>query len=166
MATYDAKTKDDKCIFCEIAQKRFDTPGIFWQDNEYMAFLSIDPNTEGFTCVIPKEHHGSDIMKMPDDALQKLILASKKVSGILENYYSDVGRIGVLMEGTGIDHAHVKLFPMHGTEALKRGEWQQYLSGKEFWFDTYEGWICSGGGPKADPEELKNLAQKLIESQK
>jgi histidine triad (HIT) family protein len=165
MATYDATTKDNKCIFCEIAQGRFQTPGIFWQDDEFMAFLSIDPNTEGFSCVIPKEHHGSDIMKMPDEALQKLILASKHVAGILENYFEDTGRVGVIMEGTGIDHAHVKLVPMHGTENLKRGEWQQVLSGKEFWFDKYEGWICSGGGPKADPEKLKKLAEQLIASQ-
>jgi hypothetical protein len=40
------------------------------------------------------------------------------------------------------------------------------LSGKEFWFDKYEGWICSGGGPKADPEKLKILAEKLRVSQK
>lgn len=165
MATYDATTKDNKCIFCEIAQGRFDTPGIFWQDDEFMAFLSIDPNTEGFSCVIPKEHHGSDIMKMPDEDLQKLILASKHVAGILENHFEDTGRVGVIMEGTGIDHAHVKLVPMHGTENLKRGEWQQVLSGKEFWFDKYEGWICSGGGPKADPEKLKKLAEQLIASQ-
>lgn len=165
MATYDATTKDNKCIFCEIAQGRFQTPGIFWQNDEFMAFLSIDPNTEGFSCVIPKEHHGSDIMKMPDEALQKLILASKHVAGILENYFADTGRVGVIMEGTGIDHAHVKLVPMHGTENLKRGEWQQVLSGKEFWFDKYEGWICSGGGPKADPEKLKLLAEKLRASQ-
>lgn len=165
MATYDAITKDNKCIFCEIAQGCFDTPGVFWQDDEFMAFLSIDPNTEGFSCVIPKEHHGSDIMKMPDEALQKLILASKHVAGILEKYFKDTGRVGVIMEGTGIDHAHVKLVPMHGTENLKQGEWQQVLSEKEFWFDKYEGWICSGGGPKADPEKLKKLAELLIASQ-
>ena len=166
MAVYDATTKDNKCIFCEIAHGRFDTPGIFWENDEFMAFLSIDPNTEGFTCVIPKAHYGSDIMKMSDEALQKLILASKHVAGILENYFEDTGRVGVIMEGTGIDHAHVKLVPMHGTENLKRGEWQQVFSDKEFWFDTYEGWICSGGGPKADPEKLKALAEKLKASQK
>ncbi len=164
MAKYDPKTKDNKCIFCEIAGGRLATAGIFWQDDEHMAFLSIDPNTEGFSCVIPKEHHGSDIMKMEDSALQKLILASKHVTGILENYFTDVGRVGVIMEGTGIDHAHVKLVPMHGTENLKEGIWQQTLSGKEFWFEKYEGWICSGGGPMADPEKLKELAEKLKNS--
>lgn len=166
MATYDATTKDNKCIFCEIVAGRFETPGIFWENHEFIAFLSIDPNTEGFSCVIPKEHHGSDVLKMPDDMLQKFILASKHVATILENYFSDVGRVGLMMEGTGIDHAHIKLVPMHGTENLKKGIWEQFLSGKEFWFEKYEGWICSGGGPKANPEKLKILAQGLKDIQK
>jgi diadenosine tetraphosphate (Ap4A) HIT family hydrolase len=161
MAQYEATTPDQKCIFCEIATGRMDTAGIFWQDDEFMAFLSIDPNTEGFTCVIPKTHFGSDVLKMPDDVLQRFILAAKKVAAILEKHFSDVGRVGVMMEGTGIDHAHIKLSPMHGTENLKRGEWQQFLSGKEFWFDKYEGWLSSGGGPMADPEHLAKLAESL-----
>lgn len=166
MAQYDATTNENKCIFCEIVTGRFDTPGVFWKDAEFMAFLSIDPNTEGFTCVIPKQHYGSDVLKMPDDVLQRFILASKHVADILENHFSDTGRVGVIMEGTGIDHAHIKLVPMHGTENLKRGQWQQVLSEQEFWFDKYEGWICSGGGPRADDAALKLLAESLINSQK
>jgi len=161
MSRYKATTQDNKCPFCEIAAGKLRTPGIFWEDDEFMAFLAIDPNTEGFSCVIPKEHFGSDVLKMQDDILQRFILASKKVAKILENYFEDVGRVGLIMEGTGIDHAHIKLVPLHGTENLKRGEWQQFLSGKEFWFDKYEGWISSGGGPKADLEKLKKLASEL-----
>ncbi|MFZ4500221.1 MAG: HIT family protein [Minisyncoccia bacterium] len=164
MAHYDATTAENKCIFCEIVAGRFETPGIFWEDMKFMAFLSIDPNTKGFSCVIPKEHHGSDVLKMSDDVLQRFIIASKKVAGILENYFEDVGRVGLLMEGTGIDHAHIKLVPLHGTQELKRGEWKQHLSGKEFWFDTYEGWISSGGGPRADDEQLKILAEDIKKS--
>lgn len=165
MAKYEAETPDKKCVFCEIASGRFTTPGIYWQDEEFMAFLSIDPNTDGFSCVIPKKHYGSDVMKMPDDVLQRFILAAKKVSQILENHFEDVGRVGILMEGTGLDHAHIKLMPLHGTGFMKRGEWRQILSGKNFWFDKYEGWICSGGGPKADSEKLKSLAESLKKSQ-
>jgi hypothetical protein len=69
------------------------------------------------------------------------------------------------MEGTGIDHAHIKLVPMHGTEHLKRGEWKQIPSGKEFWFDTYKGWISSGGGPMADPNALRDLAENIRKRQ-
>jgi len=163
MANYAPKTGDGKCVFCEIVAGRIPA-GIFWEDNDFMAFLSIDPNTEGFSCIIPKEHYSSDVLKMPDEVLAKFILAAKKVAGVLENYFEDVGRVGVMMEGTGIDHAHIKLAPMHGTEALKRGEWQQFLSGKEFWFEKYEGWISSGGGPKADPDKLRALADNIKNS--
>lgn len=160
MANYDAKTKENKCIFCEIVKGNIPVSS-FWEDEEFLAFLSIDPNTEGFSVVIPKEHFGSDVLKMPDDILQRFIIASKKVSQILENYYSDVGRIGLIMEGTGIDHAHIKLVPMHGTEHMKRGEWKQYVSKQEQWFPKYEGWISSVGGPMADKEELRKLAGNL-----
>lgn len=164
MAHYDATTPEQKCIFCEIVAGRFSTPGIFWQDEEFMAFLAIDPNTPGFSCVIPKAHYGSDVMKLPDDVLQRFILATKKVSAILEGYYPDVGRIGIMMEGTGINHAHIKLMPMHGTEDLKRGEWKQYFNDKELWFDKYEGWIASAGGPIANMDELKTLAEAIRQS--
>jgi len=160
MANYEAKTTENKCPFCEIGAGRLKT-ATFWEDSEFMAFLSIDPNTEGFSCVIPKEHFGSDVLKMPDDILERFIIASKKVSKILENYYSDVGRVGLIMEGTGIDHAHIKLVPMHGTENLKRGEWKQIPSGQEHWFDKYEGWISSAGGPKGNLEKLKEEAEKI-----
>lgn len=83
----------------------------------------------------------------------------------MENFFEDVGRVGVIMEGTGIDHAHIKLVPMHGTGYMKKGEWRQMLSGKNFWFPKYEGWIASGGGPKADPEQLRRLGEELIKSQ-
>lgn len=166
MAQYDAKTQDDKCIFCEIINGQFSTPGIFWQNDEFIAWLSIDPNTEGFSCVVPKVHYSSDVLKMSDDVLQRFILASKEVAQILEQYFTDVGRVGLIMEGTGINHAHIKLFPMHHTEGLKNNGWQQFLSGKEFWFESYEGWIASGGGPMANVEDLKKLASNLQNIQK
>ena len=55
MASYKAKTTENKCPFCEIGAGRLQT-ATFWEDSEFMAFLSIDPNTDGFSCVIPKKH--------------------------------------------------------------------------------------------------------------
>lgn len=165
MGNYEAKTFENKCVFCEIVAGNIPAP-IYWEDDEFMAFLSIDPNTEGFSCVIPKAHFASDVLKMPDDHLQRFIIAAKIVSEILEEFFEDVGRVGVIMEGTGIDHAHIKLVPMHGTEFLKRGEWRQILSGKNFWFPKYEGWISSGSGPMADKIKLNELADKIKQRSK
>ena len=163
MAKYEAKTKDNKCVFCEIVEGSLPSY-TFWQDKNFMAFLSIDPNTEGFSVVIPKKHFDSDIMKMPDKDLNKLMSASKKAAVVLENYFKDVGRVGVIMEGMGVNHAHIKLSPMHGTENLKKGIWHQGMAPKDFWFDKYEGYICSAGGPMADFKKLKILAEKIKKS--
>lgn len=164
MGEYKPTTEDNKCIFCDIVAKN-DPEVIFWQDDMHVAFLSIDPNTLGFSLVVPKMHHASDILKMDDVSLQVFILAGKRVARILEDFYEDVGRVGLIMEGTGIKHAHLKLIPMHGTDYMKKGEWRQCLSGVEHWFNKYEGWISSAGGPMADRSELAKLVKQLRDSQ-
>ncbi|MDP3881299.1 MAG: HIT family protein [Nanoarchaeota archaeon] len=163
MADYKSSTDEGKCIFCEIIQGRIQTPGIFWEDENFMAFLSTWPSVEGFTVVVPKKHFGSDVLAMSNENLQEFILASKKVSQILLNGFEDVGRVGLIMEGTGVDHAHIKLIPMHGTEHMKKGVWKQYLSGRSDYFEKYPGYLISTDGPKADSEKLKVLAEKLKE---
>lgn len=161
MANYEITTKEGNCIFCEIAKGNIEQDRVFWQDDNFMAFLSLYPNTSGFAVVIPKKHYDSDCLALPDKVLQKFILASKKASNILLKYFSDVGRVGLIMEGTGINHAHIKLFPMHGTEDLKKGVWHQYPSYKSGYFKKYKGYIVSTGGSKANEKKLKELAEKL-----
>lgn len=163
MAKYNATTKDNKCIFCEIVKGNI-RASIFWENKTHMAFLAIDPNTEGFSCVIPKKHFESNPLEIPDKVLGELIIVSKKIAKILENYYKDVGRVGIVIEGLGINHAHIKLIPMHGTGKLKYGIWEQALNKKEVWLDKYEGYITSAGGPIADFKKLKILADKIKKS--
>lgn len=158
---YKSSTEEGKCVFCEIANGNIQTPGIFWEDSNYIAFLSVYPNTEGFTVLMPKKHYGSNVLSMLDKELQEFILAAKKVSKILLNHFEDVGRVGLIIEGTGVNHAHIKLIPMHGTGHMKKGIWKQYLSNNNKFFEKYEGYISSNDGPKADKEELKKLAEKL-----
>ena len=161
MSDYKSKTEKGECIFCKIASGDVRTPGIFWEDKEFMAFLSLWPNTDGFTVLIPKKHYKSDVLAMPDDVLQRFILAAKEVAKILIAYFDDVGRVGLIMEGTGVDHAHIKLFPMHGTEHLKKGIWRQYHSSNRKFFKNYEGYIASNDGPKESEEKISALAEEL-----
>ena len=98
---------------------------------------------------------------MPDKDLKDFVLEAKKVSNRLISKLEDVGRIGLIMEGTGIDHAHIKLVPLHGTGYMKRGEWRQIHSRVNNYFEKYEGYIASNDGPKADEQRLKDLARIL-----
>jgi len=40
MADYSTITDTGECVFCSIAAGHEDTPGIFWQNEEFMAFLA------------------------------------------------------------------------------------------------------------------------------
>jgi diadenosine tetraphosphate (Ap4A) HIT family hydrolase len=154
------------CIFCKIARGEIAPLGnaMIYEDEKFMAWLSPFPNTLGFSVVIPKKHFPSDVLKMSDNDLKEFVLVAKKVSEILENYFEDVGRVGLIMEGTGIDHAHIKLFPMHGTEYMKKGEWRQISSGKaDLFFENYAGYLASNDGPKANFDELARLAKEIKE---
>ena len=126
-----------------------------------MAFLSIFPNTEGFSVVIPKEHRGSYIFSENDETMTELMLAAKKASKILEEKLPDVGRCGLMFEGFGVDHLHAKLFPMHGTKDMS--EWRPIGSDEKTYFDQYPGYISSHDSGRADDTQLAELAKRLRE---
>ena len=102
------------CIFCDIVKGRVPCHKI-WENDEHLAFLSIFPNTKGFSVVITKKHFSSYAFEQEDQILTKLILATKKVALLLDESLEGVGRTGKFFEGYGIDHLHSKLFPMHST---------------------------------------------------
>ncbi len=126
-----------------------------------MAFLSLWPNTEGFSVVIPKAHRPSDVLALPDDLLGRFVVAAKTVAEILVRHFEDVGRVGMITEGTGVDHAHIKLVPMHGTGYMKQGLWRQHPGTIETVYETYPGYIASNEGIRVDDEAIARLAEKL-----
>ena len=68
-----------------------------------------------------------------------------------------ITRVAMVMEGMGINHAHIKLYPLHGvTEKFK----EMWASEKVF-FEKYEGYISTQLGPKAEMQELKNQAEHI-----
>ena len=145
------------CIFCEIAQGAAPAHTI-WEDEKHLAFLSIFPNTEGFSVVIPKKHLPSYAFSCSDEALSELIIATKKVAQLIDSRLEDVGRTGMIFEGFGVDHLHAKLFPMHGT---KMTDWKPMHSSNPKYFNTYEGYISSHDYERADDEALAKLAKKI-----
>ena len=55
-----------------------------WEDEKFLAFLTPFPNTPGFTVVIPKQNPGDYIFSLDDNLYSEMMLAVKKVAGILE----------------------------------------------------------------------------------
>lgn len=147
------------CIFCSIVSGKAPAHKI-WEDEKHVAFLSIFPNTEGFSVVIPKQHYPSYVFDLPNEVISDLVLAAKKVAKLLDTKLDDVGRTGMMFEGFGVDHLHAKLFPMHGT---KMKEWKPLKSNVDKFFDQYEGYISSHDYQRADDESLSELARKIRE---
>lgn len=131
-----------------------------WEDENHLAFLSIFPNTIGTTVVIPKKYEPSYFAETSDEALASLIIAAKKVAKLLDEKLSDVGRVGLVFEGFGVNYLHAKLFPMHGTKDMT---WRPIESQdrKTLIFDKYPGYISSHDAKLEDADFLAGLAAYL-----
>lgn len=151
------------CIFCKIVKK--EAPAhVIWEDDKHIAFLSIFPNTDGFTVVATKEHKPSYAFENDDKTLTDLVLATKKVALLLDKAFEDVGRTGMFFEGFGVDHLHSKLFPMHGTANMD--EWKPIESDMETFFDVYPGYLSSHNAGRADDKKLAEIADKIRRANK
>ena len=129
-----------------------------WEDEKHLAFLTIFPNTEGFSVVITKDHQPSYLFDLDDEVMVGLVRAAKETAKLIDSKLEDVGRTGMIFEGFGIDHIHAKLFPMHGT---KSDEWMQRKSNLDKYFDQYEGYVSSHDYKRVDDETLARLAEKI-----
>lgn len=142
-------------MFCKIVKGEIDSAKI-WEDNEFLAILDTNPNTKGMTLVLTKQHYDSYAFDMPEEVYQRFMSASKKVAKILEKGLN-ITRIAMVMEGMGINHAHIKLYPLHGITEKFKEIWAK----EKVFFDKYEGYISTKLGPKVDISELKKLAEEL-----
>lgn len=86
------------------------------EDENYFAFLDINPLKAGHTLVVPKKETDY-IFDLNDDQLTGLILFSKKVATAIKSVFP-CNRIGVAVLGLEVPHAHIHLVPMDSMEDL------------------------------------------------
>ena len=106
------------------------------EDDNYFAFLDINPLKEGHTLVVPKKETDY-IFDLDDNELSGIILFSKKVAIAIKSVIP-CNRIGVAILGLEVPHAHIHLVPM----------------------DTMEDINFKRPKLKFSPEEFKETAQK------
>ena len=154
--------KQNNCIFCQM-QAGIQPFHQIWEDKSHFAFLSIFPNTLGFTVVATKNHFGSYAFSQSDKVLTGLVIATKKVAQMLDRYFEDVSRCGMFFEGFGVDHLHSKLFPMHGTGGLSNWELRETKVNTTY-FDQYPGYLSSNNSARAEDTQLAALASAIRKS--
>lgn len=148
-------TKKSKDAFCRIVSGEL-RASVIWEDKEFMAILDQFPNTRGMALVIPKKHYDSYAFDMPDRAYGRLMLASKKVARMLEKGVK-VHRVAMVMEGLGVNHVHIKLYPLHGL----RHKYHMLGSDKRAFYRKYAGYLLTHMGPEADKGELEKIKRQI-----
>ncbi len=87
-----------------------------WENEKFLAFLDIHPIQTGHTLLIPKKHTDY-VFGIEDAEYCELMLNAKKVAAILkEKFHSK--KVGMIIEGFAIPHAHVHLVPINGVNEL------------------------------------------------
>jgi diadenosine tetraphosphate (Ap4A) HIT family hydrolase len=109
------------------------------------------------TLVITKEHYDSDSTDMDDNSYSDLMLSVKKVVKILKRGLK-VKRVAIVMEGLGVNHVHIKLYPIYGLEK----EFEEIWAKDKIYFENYKGYISTQLGPQKTKEELEKTAKKIL----
>ena len=95
-------------VFTKIINREL--PGRFvYEDDEVVAFLTIEPMTQGHTLVVPRAE--IDQWQNLDKAVFGQIMAVSQLIGKAVCRAFDADRAGVIIAGLEVPHLHVHVFP-------------------------------------------------------
>ncbi len=82
------------------------------ENNEFYAFLDINPVQKGHTLVVPKREEDY-IFDLSDEELARMMVFSKKIAHAIKKAIPSK-KIGVSVIGLEVNHAHIHLVPLNG----------------------------------------------------
>jgi histidine triad (HIT) family protein len=96
----------ENCIFCKIVKGEISAYKVY-EDENFLAFLDINPQSPGHVQVIPKEHHRW-VWEVPNageyfEIVKKIALAQQKA------FNTDWILSKII--GDEVEHAHIWVFP-------------------------------------------------------
>lgn len=129
----------NNCIFCAIAAGEIPSFKIY-EDDMCLAYLDINPFSEGHTLVIPKSH-SEGLLDTPCETLSALIKRVKKVASHITSTLNADG-FNILQNngeaaGQTVKHIHFHIVPRFGASEIR--------------FESTKG----------DMDKLKALAERL-----
>ncbi|XP_062322506.1 uncharacterized protein LOC134024095 isoform X2 [Osmerus eperlanus] len=133
-----------------------------WEDRGHVAFLTPFPNSPGLTVIVPRRPLTSDILRLEEGDYTELVLATRKVSLLLEEGLGAWG-VGLIFEGFEIDYAHAKLIPLIAPPAGEEAGPIASLPPPRF-YPVYPGYVSSEDGPEASSESLKELQVRITQA--
>jgi len=98
--------ENQDCVFCKIVNKEIPAE-IVYEDENYIAFLDINPLSPGHTQVIPKEHYRW-VWDTPNTG-EYFEVAKKIAKAQQEAFNTELIRSQIY--GEDVPHAHIWVFP-------------------------------------------------------
>jgi histidine triad (HIT) family protein len=120
------------CLFCRLIADQIPSHKIY-EDERHIAVLDIFPSVRGQALVLPKKHLSSYVFALDDADYSALMRASREVALLIDRTLGTI-RTCMVMEGMEVDHAHIKLYPIHAilrhtaTETIDLNQYPGYLS--------------------------------------
>ena len=99
------------------------------EDDNYLAFLDINPLTPGHVLVVPKREEDY-IFNLEDEELSGLIVFAKKVAAALKQAVP-CKRIGVTVIGLEVPHTHIHLIPINNIDDMNFSRPKMKLSDEQ-----------------------------------
>jgi histidine triad (HIT) family protein len=100
------------------------------EDDRYIALLDVNPLKAGHTLIVPKKEVDY-IFDIDDETLAGMMIFAKKVATGLK-LVVECKRIGVVVIGLEVPHAHIHLIPMNSEGDISFSKPRVKLSQEEF----------------------------------
>ena len=101
------------CIFCRIVEGEAPARTVY-EDEDTVAFLDVNPLSEGHTLVVPKAHHETLADLSEDEAatlMRTIHRLAPRIETAVEADASNVGFNNGVAAGQEIDHVHAHVIP-------------------------------------------------------
>lgn len=116
-------------IFSRIVAGEISCYKIAENDN-FFAFLDINPMAKGHTLVIPKKEIDY-IFDLKDNEIAEFTVFAKRVAAAIEKAVS-CKRVGMMVIGLEVPHAHIHLIPIENESDMNLSSPRVKLSDEEF----------------------------------
>lgn len=123
---------DENCIFCKIVKGEVPSAQVY-EDDSTFAFLSIGPNNQGHTLVIPKDH-ATAIYDLQEETLLPLMRTIQRMAKAVK---SAMGADGINLHmnndapaGQAVFHAHIHIIPRFKGDGLEHWPGKKYAEGE------------------------------------
>lgn len=88
-----------------------------YEDERTFAFLDIHPKTAGHVLIVPK-NEVDHLWDLPDEDYEALMRTAKKIANRIQTVLKPQ-RVGMQVEGVGVPHAHLHVFPFNSLEEYR-----------------------------------------------